>query len=31
MVLLSAERLRMQEMAGQAGVSRPAVWLWQQC
>ena len=29
-VLLSAERLNVQEVARQAGVSRPAVWRWQQ-
>lgn len=29
-VLLSAERLPVQEVARQAGVSRPAVWRWQQ-
>src|ERR1700712_1280159 len=29
-VLLSAERLSVQEVARQAGVSRPAVWRWQQ-
>ncbi len=27
---LSAERLNVQEVARQAGVSRPAVWRWQQ-
>ncbi|MCJ2046047.1 helix-turn-helix domain-containing protein, partial [Methylobacterium sp. J-078] len=29
-ILLSAERLNVQEVARQAGVSRPAVWRWQQ-
>lgn len=29
-VLLSGERLSVQEVARQAGVSRPAVWRWQQ-
>jgi hypothetical protein len=29
-VLLSAERLPVLTMAGQVGVSRPAVWRWQQ-
>src|SRR6201747_1076893 len=29
-VLLSAERLSVQEVARHAGVSRPAVWRWQQ-
>ena len=29
-VLLSAERLNVQDVARQAGVSRPAVWRWQQ-
>jgi transposase len=29
-LLLSAERLSVQEVARQAGVSRPAVWRWQQ-
>src|SRR3954466_15508183 len=29
-VLLSAERLTVQDVARQAGVSRPAVWRWQQ-
>ncbi|WP_419953493.1 IS630 family transposase [Methylobacterium sp.] len=29
-VLLSGERLTVQEIARQAGVSRPAVWRWQQ-
>jgi hypothetical protein len=29
-VLHSAERLPVQEVARQAGVSRPAVWRWQQ-
>src|SRR5918997_4514706 len=29
-VLLSAERLSVLEVAGRAGVSRPAVWRWQQ-
>lgn len=29
-VLLSAERLPVQEVARQAGISRPAVWRWQQ-
>ena len=29
-VLLSAERLSVQAVARQAGVSRPAVWRWQQ-
>lgn len=29
-VLLSGERLTVQEVARQAGVSRPAVWRWQQ-
>jgi transposase len=29
-ILLSAERLSVQEVARRAGVSRPAVWRWQQ-
>ena len=29
-VLLSSERLSVQDVARQAGVSRPAVWRWQQ-
>ncbi|TXN71524.1 helix-turn-helix domain-containing protein, partial [Methylobacterium sp. WL18] len=29
-VLLSFERLSVQDVARQAGVSRPAVWRWQQ-
>ena len=29
-LLLSAQRLSMQDVARQAGVSRPAVWRWQQ-
>ncbi len=29
-VLLSADRLSVQDVARQAGVSRPAVWRWQQ-
>ena len=29
-ILLSAERLSVQDVARQAGVSRPAVWRWQQ-
>ena len=29
-VLLSAERVTVQEAARRAGVSRPAVWRWQQ-
>ena len=29
-VLLSAERLNVQDVAQQAGVSRPAVWRWRQ-
>lgn len=29
-ILLSAERLSVLEIAHQAGVSRPAVWRWQQ-
>jgi transposase len=29
-ILLSAKRLTVQEVARQAGVSRPAVWRWQQ-
>ena len=29
-VLLSAERLSVQDVARRAGVSRPAVWRWQQ-
>ena len=28
-VLLSAERLPVLQVAGRAGVSRPAVWRWQ--
>jgi hypothetical protein len=30
-VLLSADRLPVLEVARGAGVSRPAVWRWQQC
>lgn len=29
-VLLSVERLSVQDVARQSGVSRPAVWRWQQ-